>query len=745
MDSSGALGTIGLHLGLFGGAAILCNGLFPRWKTLDRVLATATFGFSFLVIGLEALGVLERLTFPFAAAFSGLVFAVGLSVGIAARRPRSSPREHARTTPGPARAACLLALFVAAWAVEAWVQHGLLRPVEPNSDAPIYHLPIAIQWWQAGRLEYVPTPFGELAASYFPANGELWFTWLFLGTGSELPAKVGQFPFLLVGAAAVYGIARQLGGDVAAALIAAAVWSGSLLTCAFVGVANVDLIFAAAYLVSCHFLFRLLAGERPEHPVTACAALSGLAAGIALGTKSIGLVFVPLLVLPLAWCSWRRRLGPWSAVAWILAAAATGSFWYARNWIWTGNPIYPLDVSLAGIRLFPGWYTSDVMRTSGYHVPIQEWRFFVDRLTALGDLRILAALAVGCVVVVGTTLGRRFRDPRDRAATLSIGIALAQVALYWFVVPYNTQERFLIAALGLLAAPAARALSGRPWLALAAAAGFAFCAVTPSWSTNLSPLAPPHSHTLVRALERPNVDSAVFAAMLLAAAGLLWKPTPWRVAAACLVAALPLLLSVDAGGAGREPFRGVRSPYPRTGVGRQMSGVWEELEHQRGDRAVRVAYAGTNLPYYLFGRSLDNRVHYVHVRGPAKRPLHEMHFEEEGARTTSNPFPQWYRERPDYDEWLRNLRELRIDYLFVARENLHGQRGRTETLAPFPIEDHWARSHPEVFERIEPRREAPPGPAWAALYRLRPAKESKATSESPSRTRNAPAPGPPGR
>ena len=108
--------------------------------------------------------------------------------------------------------------------------NSIVMPVKVVSDGPIYHLYFAARWWKAGRLFLIATPFGENAATYFPADGDLWFTWLMVGWGGDRLAKVGQVPFLLVAAMAAYAIARRLGAGRSSALVAAC-WFASTMPC----------------------------------------------------------------------------------------------------------------------------------------------------------------------------------------------------------------------------------------------------------------------------------------------------------------------------------------------------------------------------------------------------------------------------------------------------------------------------------------------------------------------------------
>ena len=83
----------------------------------------------------------------------------------------------------------MLALGLVVWTLAVLGMHSLLLPVKVVSDGPIYHLYFAARWWKAGRLFLVAAPFGENAATYFPANGDAWFTWLMVELGRRSPGE----------------------------------------------------------------------------------------------------------------------------------------------------------------------------------------------------------------------------------------------------------------------------------------------------------------------------------------------------------------------------------------------------------------------------------------------------------------------------------------------------------------------------------------------------------------------------
>ncbi len=199
---------------LFSGAWWLAAYGFGQARVLDCVLASTTLAFTWCLLGLELLGSAGWLTIEPLAIWMGLLFVAGLAarwrwraLGPAAAGIATCGRA---AEPEKLRCETLIAIALVLWVAAELAMQSLLLPVKVVSDGPIYHLYFAVQWWKAGRLFLVPAPFGESAATYFPANGDLWFTWLMAAWGGDRLARVGQAPFLLLAAMAVHRIARAL-------------------------------------------------------------------------------------------------------------------------------------------------------------------------------------------------------------------------------------------------------------------------------------------------------------------------------------------------------------------------------------------------------------------------------------------------------------------------------------------------------------------------------------------------------
>jgi hypothetical protein len=129
---------------------------------------------------------------------------------------------------------------------------------------------------------------------------------------------------------------------------------------------------------------------------------------------------------------------------------------------------------------------------------------------------------------------------------------------------------------------------------------------------------------------------------------------------------------------------------------------WLQLDVLAGPSGARIAYAGTNLPYYLLGVGLRNEVRYVNVDEHRGWLMHDYHRQvrARGEPGWPTPWPGWDRQHPSYDAWLANLRAERIDLLVVASKNrLPGELPDADPEG-FPIERRWAEAHPESFEPL---------------------------------------------
>jgi len=234
-------------------------------------------------------------------------------------------------------------------------------------DSLTYHLTNVAHWVQAGRIELFETPMVRI---YSAANYEVLATWFSVFFHHDLLIEAAGLPAYALAMAAMYAIARQLGAGPPAAWVASLAYATTpALLLATTGTKN-DPHMAAYFLSAlalCLHLFAERSDERPAGlgPLFALATLLLLAAG----TKVYLLQLLPAIFIvgSLSWLRSRGRQTPadwltalrraWNQlpittrVALLLLLSAglfVGGYWNVRNWLLTGNPLFPYGVSIEG-------------------------------------------------------------------------------------------------------------------------------------------------------------------------------------------------------------------------------------------------------------------------------------------------------------------------------------------------------------------------------------------------------------
>lgn len=224
-------------------------------------------------------------------------------------------------------------------------------------DAQAYHLPMAVRWMLTQRLDMYMGCIHET----FPDNGML-VPMLMAFAGRERWLSLGQLPNGILAGVTVFGLIRAVGCRRRAA------WAGALIALSVPIVVfqsfseYIDLYAAVAWLLSLLAITWAARSTNP-HARRDLVILSGLAAGVALGSKTTYLLLVPLLgvvVLLLARLGTRvvgdvRRSAIRNATCFAAASLACSGFWFIRGTVQAGNPVYPLAVRLGDHDLLPGY------------------------------------------------------------------------------------------------------------------------------------------------------------------------------------------------------------------------------------------------------------------------------------------------------------------------------------------------------------------------------------------------------
>ena len=748
----GLLATLLLNSALGLAAYGVARHGFRQPPGLTRTLAAIVLAWTWATVGMELLGSLGWMSLGTLLLWVGLGLVIAFAV-------RSADRRRAEATiPDETRErwgwSGTLAIGLVLWVTILLGIPALFLPVKVVSDGPIYHLYFAARWWKEGRLSLIAAPFGENAASYFPAVGDLWFTWLMTSWGGERLAKVGQIPFLLTSALASFAIARRLGASCSSAVVAVAwfVTSSPLLLFSFES--NVDTIFTAGYLLAAFFFLRYALDD----PSRSTLALGGLAAGGALGSKAIGVVFIPILIAMASALIFIKNRRSLVRVQHLIVLGITpmvmAGFWYGRNLWLTGNPLYPLHVAPGGHVLLSGWYDSSVMKSSPYYIPLGEWRAMLDTFLAVMDPRLVPFW--GLALLGAWSWGRsRGADARPSWVWACSALAVLNFALYWVLIPYRTQQRFMLHAIGLAAVPLALLLDRSRFLRglavallaihLGTSQGWPFSgqAREPLWDLSayipnripglipLESLLEPFlsGGDVARPVRGGNVAAQKTAAMLSAlvtlslalgalVAAWLWSRVQTLRQSSRLLVAVGFTFGLIAGAWAYLVPMSADSRLLFYPPFRDYYLGWLDLESRAGASGTRIAYSGTDLPFYLLGVGLRNEVRYVNVDAHRGWLLHDYHREAVARKegTWPNSRPGWDRIHPDYDAWLENLKAEQIRLLVVTQANPAEGSHNIADQEGFPIERVWADAHPEVFEPVYGVAERDPK---MRIYRLR--------------------------
>ena len=288
----------------------------------------------------------------------------------------------------PVAVACVLvgaALGVHAWRRSALTASRQAAPVPRTSVAPIvlvqalalvaalapptakdtllYHLALPKMYIAAGAA--VDTPYN--IASFYPLGVEMHSVWAMLLGGtlstraSEAAAGATLFAFAPLLALVVYGWARERGADPAWASLAAL--SVAAIPTAYDVAAGgyVDLALTAYTALAVRGLGRWWTTlDAAWLPLVAFAV--GAALSVKLTTVFLVLVFVLVILFRALQvgrmatpsdrpASGRLALSGLGALAFGAVLAAP---WYVRNWVRTGNPVFPFFLSLLGGQA-AGW------------------------------------------------------------------------------------------------------------------------------------------------------------------------------------------------------------------------------------------------------------------------------------------------------------------------------------------------------------------------------------------------------
>ncbi|MET0286635.1 MAG: hypothetical protein ABW352_19290 [Polyangiales bacterium] len=354
---------------------------------------------------------------------------------VAAGASLRGARVHAAAGPRWLATVGGLTLAVGALATAVTVGLALWLPVGAY-DAIGYRLPAVAQWLDAGAWSWVAGD--DPLRNGYPLGLELIEAALWAGFGSPFAVDAVASVFVVAGAAALFGFAQRLPRGAGALAAGLFLLVPMHLLNAPSGYADAAFAGAMACLV--------VAVARLERDEAAWSEL-GVAAAWTMALKPHGIAYAGLALLVAVW----RRARTWRDPMKAAAIASTGLVFALRNVVREGNPIYPVEVRIAGRVVLPGRESLDAILTPTFNVPAEltalpSWlrplwvwlqpygpaRSFDDRFAGFGYAFVLVALpATGWLLL-------RARGEYARA----FFVLLAVSAVCWLVQPMSFWPRF---------------------------------------------------------------------------------------------------------------------------------------------------------------------------------------------------------------------------------------------------------------------------------------------------------------
>ncbi len=233
-------------------------------------------------------------------------------------------------------------LFAVSLVTTQVIMFGLVT-LPTDWDTLAYHLPLIDHWVRSGNLSDTDTAFW-----YVPGNFEL-LGYFFSGAFSgDFWAPLSNTPVIALLAVATIALCRELGlhRSTASWVCFGAVTNPIVLRQAWT--LENDVAVAALFIAATLFGVRAIKTGK-----FASLILCGIAIGLLAGVKYYAIAYVAVVsvtVTLLMMAAYGLRCGCRALIAFGLGIAVFAGFWYARNFIISGTPLFPKGVALLGLE-----------------------------------------------------------------------------------------------------------------------------------------------------------------------------------------------------------------------------------------------------------------------------------------------------------------------------------------------------------------------------------------------------------
>jgi hypothetical protein len=656
-------------------SAVLITRLYFNFSgIIDNILCAGTLYFSYIVLVQLALGSFNILTIETILVINLVILgAAVLLLRFKCANFRLSNADSKVSFNGLSKFNQVLISLILGFALVKLAINLVNPPF--GWDSLNYHFPFAVEWLKNHNLSVPIVISDNPCPSYYPLNGCLIYLWYIFPFSNSFLADLGQAPFFIMSLFCLYNICRKLGVSKQFSFFASVLMAATPNYFKQLSIAYVDVMVCAWFLMAVNFLLNLRQASDFKNSF-----LFGLCVGMLTGTKTIACAYAIVPVLFFLYLIFPKKntlSGVFKLVIFLAAVFLIGSFWYIRDFLETGNPVYPLTLKLLGKTFFPG-----VMGKESFTV------FSGARDYSLGKILFHEGLGSGVllflmpgVVMFGFNLIKSKTISAKEAVLAGSFLSLFLIYNSLFSLP-NVRYLYPLIALGYI-------------MAFYALSRVNFPLKIVKWLVLLCLIA-----SLPEMARRQELVWGFIISLGLFMALTFWcKPLMkhlGRVLLACLCLSIFILWfeSIDYR---KNEFKRYVKMVKYSGFWPDAAKAWEWLN--ANTKGNNIAYIGRPVPFPLYGSGLKNNVYYVSLNSVDPVKLHyfpgasyswgkdylslHKNLEEKGN----------YRENAQYSDWLANLLRRKTDYLFVY--SLHQTK---ETL--FPLEDEWARAHADIFSLV---------------------------------------------
>jgi len=544
-------------------------------------------------------------------------------------------------------------------------------------DSLNYHFTFAVEWLKHSNLSIPPTVFDDPSPSFYPINGSLFYLWLIFPLRNVFLADLGQIPFFVLSVISVYSISRKIGLDKRYSFYAAGLF---LLIPNFfkqLQIAYVDVMVAGLYLAAVNYLLILRNKFNWQNTL-----LFGISLGLLIGTKTIALPYSAVLFIPFVYLCLKNKFKFYYLILTIIPILLLGGFSYIRNFLETGNPMYPLNLVIFGKQIFKGVMDSIVYRA---HFNLNDYNLskalFHEGLGIQTLIFVLPGMFLSLILAV-------------KKKGKGVGFVLA----YFMLLPLMLYfvYRYLI--------PLANLRYLYPLLGIGMILGFYVAKLLkiPKFIISMAAIVCAIASMTELAKRQELIVSAILTVLLSCLLLIYGKKINLNVISKRKIIAF-LLLGCFIFLLFAEKWY-TKNEFPRYLKMVKYSGFWPDAARawdwlNSNTKGNNIAYAGRPVPFPLYGSNFKNNVFYVSVNKTEPAILHyfknskyEWDYDFESLHKNLEAKGN-YRGDADYATWLSNLKARNIDFLFIY--SLHQIKG-----IEFPIEDKWAVTNTVKFESV---------------------------------------------